>query len=102
MQFIKNDKLYDTDTAELIETKEKYIYSTNPYVEVDKEIRHSLYKKSNGEFFLVRGEYGKSFGSTWLLNKPTIKPLTEEEAKEWAEDNLSATEYINVFGPILE
>ena len=65
MQFIKNDKLYDTDTAELIETKEKYIYSTNPYVEVDKEICHSLYKKSNGEFFLLKEDYGTSLGSKW-------------------------------------
>ena len=28
--------------------------------------------------------------------------LTEEEAKEWAEDNLNTTEYINIFGPISE
>lgn len=36
------------------------------------------------------------------INKPTIKSLTEEEAKEWAEDNLNTTEYINIFGPISE
>ena len=100
MQFIKNDKLYDTDTAELIKTKYEYIYQPKHYA--DKEKRQSLYKKSNGEFFLLKGEYGKAFGSTWLLNKPTIKPLTEEEAKEWAEDNLNTTEYINIFGPISE
>lgn len=102
MQFIRNDKLYDTDTAKLIEIKEKCICSTNPYAEVDKEIHHSLYKKSNGEFFLVRCEYGKAFRDTWLLNKPTIEPLTEEEAKKWSEDNLSPTKYINTFGPISE
>lgn len=100
MQFIKNDKLYDTDTAKLIETKYKYIYQPYPFADI--EIRHSLYQKSNGEFFLFKGNYGKLFGSTWLLNKPTIKPLTEEEAKEWAEDNLNTTEYINIFGPISE
>lgn len=100
MQFIKNDKLYDTDTAEFIEMKYEYIFQPLPYA--DKEIRHSLYKKSNGEFFLVREEYGKTFRDTWPLNKPTITPLTKKEAKEWAEDNFSATEYINVFGPISE
>ena len=100
MQFIKNNKLYDTDTAEVIEMKSEYIYQPYPYA--DKEIRHSLYKKSNGEFFLLKEEYGKGFRNIWLLDKPTIKPLTEEEAKEWAEDNLSATEYINIFGPISE
>lgn len=100
MQFIKNDKLYDTDTAKLIETEYKYFYQPKPYV--DKETHHSLYKKSNGEFFLVREEYGTSLGSKWRINKPTITPLTEEEAKEWAENNLSATEYINIFGPISE
>ena len=30
MQFIKNNKLYDTDTAELIETKYEYI--NQPYI----------------------------------------------------------------------
>lgn len=102
MQFIRNDKLYDTDTAKLIETKYKYILSPNIHVEVDKEIQHSLYKKSNGEFFLVREEYGRGRGGTWLLSKPTIEPLTKEEAKKWAEDNLSTTRYINTFGPISE
>ena len=100
MQFIKNDKLYDTDTAELIKTKYEYIYQ--PYPFADKEMHYSLYQKSNGEFFLLKEEYGKAFRDTWLLNKPTIKPLTEEEAKEWAEDNLNTTEYINIFGPISE
>lgn len=102
MQFIRNDKLYDTDTAKLIETKYKYILSPNIHVEVDKQIHNSLYKKSNGEFFLVREEYGSAFRNTWLLSKPTIEPLTVEEAKKWAEDNLDATKYINTFGSISE
>ena len=100
MQFIKNNKLYDTDTAKFIKMNSEYTYQLYPYV--DEEMRHSLYQKSNGEFFLLKEEYGKAFRKTWLLNKPTIKPLTEEEAKEWAEDNLNATEYINIFGPISE
>ena len=100
MQFIKNDKLYDTDTAEVIKMKSEYTHRPYPYA--DKEMCHSLYQKSNGEFFLLKEDYGTSLGSKWRLNKPTIKPLTEEEAKEWAEDNLSATEYINIFGPISE
>lgn len=100
MQFIRNDKLYDTDTAELIETKYKFIYQPKQYADIERQ--ESLYKKSKGEFFLVIGEYGKAFGDTWLLHKPTIEPLTEEEAKKWAEDNISATKYINTFGPISE
>lgn len=79
MQFIKNNKLYDTDTAELIETKYEYINQPYPYA--DKEMRYSLYQKSNGEFFLLKEEYGKAFRDTWLLNKPTIKPLTEKKQK---------------------
>ena len=100
MQFIRNDKLYDTDTAKLIETKYKFICQPKQYA--DKEMQESLYKKSKGEFFLVREEYGKAHDSSWLLTKPTIEPLTEEEAKKWAEDNLSITNYINTFGPISE
>lgn len=100
MQFIRNDKLYDTDTAKLIETKYKFICQPKQYADIERQ--ESLYKKSKGEFFLVREEYGKSHGSSWLLTKPTIEPLTEEEAKKWAEDNLSTTKYINTFGPISE
>nr|DAN70120.1 MAG TPA: hypothetical protein [Caudoviricetes sp.] len=100
MQFIKNDKLYDTDTAKLIETEYKYFYQPKPYV--DKETHHSLYKKSNGEFFLIKEEYERIQGGLYPISKPTIEPLTEEEAKKWAEDNLSTTKYINTFGPISE
>ena len=100
MQFIKNNKLYDTDTAKFIEKKSEYIYQCYPFADI--EISHSFYQKSNGEFFLLKEKYGESFGRKWVVERPTIKPLTEEEAKEWAENNLSTTKYINIFGPISE
>lgn len=100
MQFIRNDKLYDTDTAKLIETEYKYYYQPKPYV--DKQTNYSLYKKLNGEFFLIKEEYERIQGGLYPFSKPTIEPLTKEEAKKWAEDNLSVTKYINTFGPISE
>lgn len=100
MQFIKNNKLYDTNTAKLIETNYKYFYQPKLYE--DKQTQYSLYKKSNGEFFLIKEEYKRLQGGLYPISKPTIEPLTEEEAKKWAEDNLSATRYINTFGPISE
>ena len=50
----------------------------------------------------IREEYERIQGSLYPISKPTIEPLTEEEAKKWAEDNLSTTKYINTFGPITE
>lgn len=100
MQFIKNNKLYDTDTARLIKIIFEYIYQPKP--KADIEINNSLYKKTNGEFFLLRKEYRKALGSKWLFETPRITPLTEDEAKQWAEDNLDVTEYINTFGPVSE
>ena len=100
MQFIKNDKLYDTDTAKLVGKEYKYFYQPKPYV--DKQTHYSLYKKSNGEFFLIKEEYKSVLGGLLSCGQPTIEPLTEEETKKWAEDNLSPTEYIHTFGPISE
>ena len=51
---------------------------------------------------IIKEEYRTAHGSKWLVERPTIIPLTEEAAKEWAEDNLNTTEYINIFGPISE
>lgn len=92
MQSIINHKMYDTDTAKLIKIVSECIYI--------KMIHHSLYKKTNGEFFLLKEEYRTAYGSQWLDKTPTITPLTEEEAKQWAEDNMDVTEYINTFGPV--
>ena len=58
MKFIKNDKLYDTDTAKFIKMNSEYIYQPYPYA--DKEMRHSLYQKSNGEFFFIKRRIWKS------------------------------------------
>lgn len=46
-------------------------------------------KKRNGEFFL------------WETGD-IITPLTKNEAKKWAEKNLTGTEYEEVFDPVEE
>lgn len=101
MQKIINNKLYDTDTAKLIKTVSEYICVYKQYA-ADKEIHHSLYQKTNGEFFLLKEDYRTEYGRQWLYATPIITPLSEDEAKRWAEDNLEVTEYINTFGPVSE
>mgnify|MGYP000000169913 FL=1 len=101
MQKIINNKLYDTDTAKLIKMVSEYTFSPKPNT-ADKEIHHSLYQKTNGEFFLLKEDYRTEYYSKWLYATPIITPLSEDEAKKWAEDNLDVTEYINAFGPVSE
>jgi len=88
LQKIINNKLYVT-------------FSPKPKT-ADKEIHHSLYQKTNGEFFLLKEDYRTEYYSKWLYATPIITPLSEDEAKKWAEDNLDVTEYINAFGPVSE
>lgn len=62
-----------------------------------------LYRKTTGEYFLC-GEGGPATGyahvcaDSSLAAGEGIRPLSKEEAREWAEDNLSAEEYIAAFG----
>ena len=90
-------KLYDTDTATKIADKEEYFGSNN-----FRNIFETLYKKKTGEFFLA-GEggpltkYAEDCGEMKTFGE-AIFPLTTEEAKNWAEVNMSAEDYIDLFG----
>lgn len=84
MKKIISGKLYDTDTAKLVGEYEE---------ETDggSFIFGSLYRKKTGEFF--------AYTKTTLPGMPdTVAPLDYDEAKDWAEQHLSADAYIAAFG----
>lgn len=100
MQWIRNGKKYDTDTAELIWQCYKSVKV--PYDEASKSIVRKFYKKKSGEYFLVVETKRSSFGREWNEKSPEIITFTEEEAKKWAEENLSVREYEEAFGKVEE
>ena len=95
MQKIINGKKYDTKTAIACGTYVEPILFTNC------ETFITLYRKTNGEYFLH--EYWREMIFIVEVHRDArIKPLTEEEARKWAEKHLSVYEYENTFGPVSE
>ena len=76
MQWIRNGKKYDRDTAELIWQDHKSVIV--PYDEASKSIIRKFYKKRSGECFLVVETKRSSLGSEWNEKKPEIITFTEE------------------------
>ena len=100
MKKVINGKVYDTDKAELIATADhdniKHGYTKDAPYETQ-----SLYRKKTGEFFLyapngstqmhnIRQHEYKSYGGFF--------PLTYEDAKIWAERELTAEKWEEIFG----
>lgn len=100
MQWIRNGKKYDTDTAELIWQDYKPVKV--PYDEASKSIIRKFYKKRSGECFLVVETKRSSLGSEWNEKKPEIITFTEEETRKWAEENITVEEYERAFGKVEE
>ncbi len=100
---IINNKKYDTKTAKLL----------NTCSDIDEDelwnITIRFYQKKNGEFFL----YGDGYCDPdsyypcrrkypWIWNGQKILPLTEEQARMWAEKHLNVDEYEAIFGEVEE
>lgn len=101
MKKILNGKLYDTDTA-----KEVGFYSNGYGVGDFQYCYETLYRKKTGEFFL----YGRGGAMSKYCERydnmrsggDVIIPYTEEEAKEWAVENMDADDYMELFGVVEE
>lgn len=98
MRKIINGKLYDTNTAELIDT----YYNEYPASDF-KHYSEELYKKKTGEFFLygeggALSKYAKSCGTNSWTGGSALTPLTEEEAKKWLEEYSDVGTYAKHFG----
>lgn len=102
MKKIIKGKLYDTETA-------KEIASTY-HGEGPRDFRHyseELYRKRTGEYFLhgeggPMSKYAESVGQNSWSGGEDIRPLTLQEAMEWAEREMGADEYQAEFGPVSE
>lgn len=102
MKKIINGKKYNTETAKRLGYWENE-YSTSDFGHVEE----TLYRKRTGEFFL----YGEGGAATsyarqdengdWVYGE-AITPMTEKEAKKWAERHLTPDEYIEIFGEVEE
>lgn len=97
MKKIINGKKYNTDTAKLIGSV-GYGYPSD--LEYWTE---SLYLKKTGEFFIhgkggAMSKYARRTGQNEWSGGEEIRPLSLEEAWEWAEKYLDADEYEQVFG----
>lgn len=102
MKKIINGKVYDTSTAQCLGEW------SSPYTRSDfKWVEETLYRKRTGEFFLCgkggpRSQYAKPVGIREWESGERIMPLTWDEARDWAEEKLSADEYGQVFGEVTE
>ena len=101
MKKIINGKKYDTNTAEEIG-----MYTNGRSSADFSYFCETLYRKRTGEFFLhghggASSRYAQSVGNS-LTGGEKILPLTEGEAKSWAEDHLTGDEYEAIFGEVEE
>jgi hypothetical protein len=94
-----NRKKYDTDTADCLWKKE-----------YDREWKDgwgythcgvALFQKKNGEYFEYDVEWHKDDYERFYYPTVTIKPLTEEEAKDLTE-KYAPDDYIDIFGDVDE
>ena len=97
MKKIIKGKLYDTETAQEIGA------DGNGYNCSDFNcVLETLYRKRTGEYFLhgeggARSRYASREGNMWRWGQQII-PLTYDEARDWAEEHLTADEYAEAFG----
>lgn len=101
MKKIIDNKKYNTDTAK--ELGSIRINDGDGY----NGIEEVLYQKRNKEFFLygwggANTKYSERIGQNSWCSGSCIMPLTYDEAREWAERNLSTDEYESIFGVISE
>lgn len=102
MNKIFRGRRYDTETA-----KELAYWSNNERYGSFYYREETLYQKRTGEYFLYL--FG---GAATDLAEPdpmggytggeAIEPITEDEAKEWAEKHVDADKYEDIFGKIYE
>lgn len=95
MKKVINGKMYNTDTAKMVGRVSKG-ESFNYFIE-------ELYQKKTNEFFIygeggAMTKYAESCGNNNWCGGCKITPVTEQEAKEWAEEYLNGDEYIEIFG----
>jgi len=102
MKRIINGKKYDTETA-----KEVGYWSNGHSYSDFSYCCERLYRKKTGEFFLfgeggAMSRYSRSCGQNEWCGGADIIPMTEQEARNWAERHLDGDEYEAIFGDVEE
>ena len=97
MKKIIDGKLYNTATAEAVDSYDNGLYGTFRYWE------EALYRKKTGEYFLYgyggpATEYSEQVGPNEYGSGERIIPLTAAEAKTWMEKYGDVDTYIKYFG----
>lgn len=90
MKKIIRGRKYDTETARKVGCKTEQAQ----YGDVD----YALYRKRTGEYF-VHAEFSYMLDDG---NPDYIKPLSADEANEWAQEHLNADVYAAEFGEIVD
>lgn len=98
MRKVIKGKLYDTATATKVAEYENMADVRNFHW-----FCTTLYRKRTGEYFLhgeggAMSPYGRSCGQNEWCGGESIRPLTYDDAREWAETYLNADEYEAEFG----
>lgn len=100
MKKIINGRNYDTTTAEEVAESSHSYKSEYDYYE------ETLYRKRTGEYFLYGYGHGDSKYAKQVCGDfgpgSDIIPLSYEQARAWAERELSADEYESIFGEVTE
>lgn len=101
MSKVINRKKYDTDTADIL--IHKYIHNRGYNGEKYEHKSYVLFQKSNGEFFSIVVEYSdQSIDWHYAVESKVLTPLSEEEAKDFAEKYGTGSEYEDIFGEVEE
>jgi hypothetical protein len=97
MRKIINGRTYNTETSKFIGAWSNGYYS-NDFA----YCKESLYKNTKNAYFLhgdggAMSKYSKHYGNS-VGGSEDIIPMSTEEAKVWAEENLDAEQYEAEFG----
>lgn len=100
MKKIINGKKYDTETAKCVGDWDNGCCGDFNFVE------ERLFRKKTGEFFIhgeggAASEYAERCIDGYGYGEKII-PISEDEAKEWAENHLDGDNYESIFGAVEE
>lgn len=100
MKKIIGNKVFDTDTAQLIKRADHDNITSS-----EGKCKQSLYRKRTGDYFLcVSGARTDTFHNLHLADvkhdrERHIYPLTYEQTRSWAEAEMTADEWLAIFEP---
>lgn len=102
MKKVIDGALYNTETAQELGYVEPAGYNSSDF----NYFKETLYRTKSGKYFLHGEGHGNSRYGEWHGNTggwgEQIRPYTPGEAREWAEEHLTADEYEEAFGEVEE